>query len=60
MPSISIGVVIVSTWSAFDIVESELGNARVELHKQGQRLSDTASTAEDGNLGGLQLIRSAF
>ena len=37
------------TWAAFDIVECKLGHARVEFHQQGQRLADTASTAEDGD-----------
>jgi len=34
-----------------DIVESELGNSWVELEEEGERLTDTASSTEDGDTG---------
>jgi len=50
------------TWTESDIVESELSDAGVELHQQGQWLADTTSGTEDGNLGGLsnKMISSEF
>lgn len=38
---------------ATDIEERELSDARVELEEEGQRLADSATGAEDGNLGKL-------
>lgn len=39
------------TGSETDIIESKLRDARVELEEQGQRLSDTAGSTEDCDLG---------
>ena len=41
------------TRTEFDIIEGQLADTRVELHQQGQRLTDTTSGTENGNLGGL-------
>lgn len=38
---------------ATDIEERELSDARVELEEEGQRLADSATGTEDGNLGKL-------
>ena len=43
----------VLTWAAFDIVECELGDSRVELHEKGQRLANSSCTAQYGNFGSL-------
>ena len=39
------------TGSALDIVQRELGHARVELEEERQRLADTTAGTEDGDLG---------
>lgn len=36
-----------------DVEEGELGDTRVELEEEGQRLADSAASTEDGNLGEL-------
>jgi hypothetical protein len=38
---------------ATDIEERELSDARVELEEEGQRLANSATGTEDGNLGKL-------
>lgn len=38
---------------ALDVEEGELGDARVELEEERQRLADSAAGTEDGNLGEL-------
>ena len=38
---------------ATDIEERELSDAKVELEEEGQRLADSATGTEDGNLGKL-------
>ena len=43
------------TRSTADIVESELRNKGVELHEQGQGLTNATSGTKDGNLGGLEM-----
>jgi hypothetical protein len=42
------------TGSSADIVEGELGHARVELEEERQGLANAAGSAEDGDLGELQ------
>lgn len=36
-----------------DVEEGELGDTRVKLEEEGQRLADSAASTEDGNLGEL-------
>ena len=43
-----------------DVVERQLGDARVQLEQQRERLADTTGGTEDGDLGGLQVIMSAY
>jgi hypothetical protein len=43
-----------------DVVERQLGDARVQLKEQRERLADTTGGTEDGDLGGLQYIMSAY
>lgn len=43
------------TRSATDVVEGEVGDTGVELHKQGERLANATGGTEDGNLGELEL-----
>lgn len=38
------------TGGASDIVEGELGDERVELHEQSQRLADPTGSAQNGDL----------
>jgi len=38
---------------ALDVEEGELGDARVELEEERQRLADSAAGTENGNLGEL-------
>jgi hypothetical protein len=47
-------MIIPLTWSTTDIVESEVGDAWVELQEQREWLTDTTSGTEDGDLGELQ------
>jgi len=51
----SLGPVVESqsdrTWGTLDVVERKLGNARVELEEKRQRLANTASSTENGDLG---------
>ena len=42
---------------ALDVEEGELGDARVELEEERQRLADSAAGTEDGNLGELHEAR---
>lgn len=48
------------TWSSTDIVESELSNTRVELEEEGQRLANSTGGTENGDLGELELKKSAI
>jgi hypothetical protein len=41
------------TRTASDVVKGELGDARVELEEEGERLTDTTAGTEDDNLGEL-------
>ena len=41
------------TWSSTDVVESELSHAWVELEQEGEWLSDSTSSTENGDLGKL-------
>jgi hypothetical protein len=41
------------TWSSTDIVESKLRNTGVELEEEGQWLSNSTGSTEDGDLGEL-------
>lgn len=43
------------TRSTADVVQSKLGDARVELHEHGERLADTAGGTENGDLGVLHI-----
>lgn len=43
--------------ATLDVVQRELGDPRVELEEEGQRLADTATSAEDDHLGSLQGTR---
>ena len=47
------------TGSATDIVESELSDTGVELQEKRQRLTNTTTSTENGNLGGLYTIQLA-
>lgn len=42
------------TWSHADIVKGELRDTGVKLHQQRQRLSDTAGSTKDRDLGRLE------
>jgi len=41
------------TWSSTDIVEGKLRNTGVELEEEGQWLSNSTGSTEDGDLGEL-------
>jgi hypothetical protein len=41
------------TRTTSDVVQGELGDARVELEEEGERLTDTTTGTEDDNLGEL-------
>ncbi len=41
------------TGTTTNVVESELGDSRVELQEEGQRLADATSSTEYGDLGEL-------
>lgn len=41
------------TRATADIVESELGDAGVQLHQKRERLANATGSTEDGDLGGL-------
>jgi hypothetical protein len=43
------------TGSSTDVVEGEVRDPLVELQEKRQRLSDTTSSTEDGDLGVLQV-----
>jgi hypothetical protein len=43
-----------NTGSSTDIIESEFSNSRIELQQKRQRLADTTSSTENGDLGELQ------
>lgn len=45
------------TWATSDIVECEFADTRIELHQQGQRLTDTSASTEDSDLGQLEAQR---
>lgn len=47
------------TRASADVVESELGDARVELHQERKGLANATSGTKDGDLGGLQRSTSA-
>lgn len=38
------------TWASTDVVESELGDAGVELEEERERLSNATGGTEDGDL----------
>lgn len=42
------------TWTALDIVEGKLADARVELEEERQRLANATTGAEHDDLGELQ------
>jgi hypothetical protein len=42
---------VLLTGSSTDVVEGEVGDPLVELQQKGQRLSDTTSGTENGDLG---------
>ena len=44
------------TRATSDVIEGELGDARVELEEEGERLADTTAGTEDDNLGELFMI----
>jgi hypothetical protein len=44
-------VVVLRTGSATDIVESEVSDAGVHLEEERERLADTTSSTENGDLG---------
>jgi hypothetical protein len=46
------------TGSTPDIIESELGDSWVKLEKEGERLTDTASSTEDSDTGVLYHVFS--
>jgi hypothetical protein len=41
------------TRATSDVIEGELGDARVELEEEGERLADTTAGTENDNLGEL-------
>jgi hypothetical protein len=41
------------TRATSDVIEGELGDARVELEEEGERLADTTAGTENNNLGEL-------
>ena len=43
------------TWPSPDIVKGELGDARVELHQERQRLTNDTGRAQDGDFGELHV-----
>lgn len=49
---------LLRTGSATDIVESEVSDAGVHLEEKRERLADTTSSTENGNLGKLYMIVS--
>lgn len=48
---VDVGDIGSNTGSSTDIIESEFGNSRVELQQKRQRLADTTSSTENGDLG---------
>lgn len=43
------------TWAEADIVKGKLRDTGVQLHEQGQRLSNATSSTQDGHFGGLKM-----
>jgi hypothetical protein len=53
-------VVVLRTGSATDIVESEVSDAGVHLEEERERLADTTSSTENGDLGKLYIAVSTL
>jgi len=49
-----------NTWSAHDIVEGEVADARVELQEEREGLSDSSRRAEDCDFGSLSIRQNVF
>ena len=47
------------TGAAFDVVERKLGDARIELQEEGQRLADTTAGTEDDDFRRLDTVSTA-